>query len=43
MCVEYSTDFDGVSTYSIPIIQLSYLKNLDYIKRTPLGNAVVSA
>ena len=29
MCVEYGTDFDGVSTYSIPIVQLSYLKNID--------------
>ena len=31
MYVEYITDFDGVSTYSIPSVQLSYLSEFTFI------------
>ena len=31
MCVEYITDFDGVSIYSIPSVQLSYLIKFRFI------------
>ena len=40
MCVEYITDFDGVSIYSIPSAQLSYLIKFRFISKAAAGGEI---